>query len=533
MEAQLAEAFAMPREGELAPSFARTNDVGEVFQLRWGAIRFDVRWGPELNIKVLLKVYREGGVCEHFMVDTEPRDESASSHRRVTRDFFVHPFPATLGRVTCVKFAFIAHLRGRSIPSELEYIFMDREHFDRDTREVRPVTALFATSNTWRTYEADAELLQRDVDWLNGHPETLGAVPKFTKGTPYHPYHPKRYVHDQLDAVIRAKQAEPGRMHTVKVCIDCIDDADFVNHLIHAAGSGVLVQCQVDWRKMVLTNSEAYARLKRSGVELLGVFCTPRDPRIEVDPDMHNKFIIFGDSDAILGSFNITFDRWGANWESGMTFRSQGVCRLLDNVFQSIRGGVIRGYGVDPLSPFNLLYTFGQQRIAGGKLYLPHQAILSEIHRARRSIVLCLFLVGELKGEHDDSVVDALIHAHGRGCEVLLVVNGHVARVGDPGQPRAMRDELLRPLLPALARIQRAGVPILQAYGQHERPVPYSPIHSKYCVLDSHKVVEGSFNWYNTSVFSHDLCVVLANQAVALAYEGELFQTIRELRIFR
>ena len=29
--------------------------------------------GPELNVKVLLKVYRSDGVCERFIVDTEPR----------------------------------------------------------------------------------------------------------------------------------------------------------------------------------------------------------------------------------------------------------------------------------------------------------------------------------------------------------------------------------------------------------------------------------------------------------------------------
>jgi hypothetical protein len=56
------------------------------------------------------------------------------------------------------------------------------------------------------------------------------------------------------------------------------------------------VQIQVDWRKMTLTNSDNYLRLKRSGVELLGVFCTPKHPKIEVAPDMHNKFIIFGDA---------------------------------------------------------------------------------------------------------------------------------------------------------------------------------------------------------------------------------------------
>lgn len=63
---------------------------------------------------------------------------------------------------------------------------------------------------------------------------------------------------------------------------------------------------------MTLTHSENYLRIKRAGIELLGVFCTPQHSLIEVAPDMHNKFILFGDADSILGSFNITFDRWGA-----------------------------------------------------------------------------------------------------------------------------------------------------------------------------------------------------------------------------
>jgi hypothetical protein len=42
----------------------------------------------------------------------------------------------------------------------------------------------------------------------------------------------------------------------------------------------VKVECLVDWRKMTLTNSDNYARLKRSGVDLLGAFCTPKDPMI-------------------------------------------------------------------------------------------------------------------------------------------------------------------------------------------------------------------------------------------------------------
>ena len=527
-----AEEYAVPVEGKLGTNFPRNNDFKEVFYLRWGRVRFDAFWGIDLNLKVIFKVYRSDGVCEHFVVDTDARYPQWNFHQRVTRDFFVHPFPKHLGRVTCVKFAYVVHIGERSIPSQHEYIFMDGPHFDDERFQRRPITTDFVTPNTWRTYEADAAMLQRDVDWINGNYGSLNVTPKFTKGLPLHPYHPKRYIHDQIDAVIARRHAQPDRMHTIKVCVDCIDDTDFVNHLLHASANGVWVQVQVDWRKMTLTNSYNYIRLKRSGVELVGVFCTPKHPKIEVAPDMHNKFIIFGDRDAIVGSFNITFDRWGSNWESGMSFRSKGFCRLLDNIFQSVRGGVIQKYTVQPLSHFNLLYTFGRQALPNGVYYRPNAAIISEIHRAQRSIKLCLFLIGEMVGEHEDSVIDALIQARSRGVDVQIILNGHLARKGDPGQEFSMAEELARPLLPAVYRLKRAGVPVLLAYGQHDQPVPYCPIHSKYCIIDEYKVLEGSFNWYNTSAYSHDLYMVAANADTARLYVNEFNETLREFRIF-
>ena len=375
---------------------------------------------------------------------------------------------------------------------------MDRCHWDEDRPCRRAIAAQRTAPNDHRTGEADAAALQADVDRYNRDFDALQLVPKFTKGQPAHPYHPKRYIHDRIDQLIRKQQGQPGGSQSIKVCVDCIDDGDFVNHLIHASENGVAVQCVVDWRKMTLTHSDRYLRLKRSKVDLLGVFCTPRDPLIEVAPDMHTKFIIFGSDDCILGSFNITFDRWGANWESGMAFHSPGVCRLLDNVFQSIRGGVVQRYGVDPLSHFNLLYTFGRQATMAGKYYRPQHAILSEINRAKRSIKACLFLLGELQGEYHDSVVDALIAAKRRGVDVHLIINGHMARQGDPGKEYTMEEELRRPLTPAVARLHRAAVPMALAYGVTDHRVPYCPLHSKYCVIDDYIVLEGSFNWYNT-----------------------------------
>lgn len=527
-----AEEYATPIDGELGSPFGRRNEFKELFYLRWGKIRFDVNWGPELNIKVLLKVYRSDGIVEHFIVDTDPYHQTWNSHRRATRDFFIHPFPAKYGRVTCVKFSYIVHLQERSIPSRLEYIFFDGPDFDNDQHQRRRITDLYATLNTWRTYELDAKMLQYNVDWINRNFDALNIVPKFTKGLPHHPYHPKRYIHDQIDAAIARKRNAPDRQETIKVCVDCIDDADFVNHLLYAMSQGVQVQAQVDWRKMTLTNSANYLRLKRSGAELLGVFCTPKHPLIEVAPDMHNKFILFGEENSILGSFNITFDRWGANWESGMTFRCAALGTLFDNIFQSIRGGVIQKYQIDLFSRFNLLYTFGRQMLPNGAYYRPQHAILSEIHRAQRSIRVCLFLLGEMMGEHHDSVVDALIRARQRGVDVQIILNGHLARQGDPSAEVSMEEELRRPLLPAVYRLKKAGVPVLLAYGRYDQPVPYCPIHSKYCIIDERIVLEGSFNWYNTSVFSHDLYVVVADAYIARLYLDEYEQTLRDFRIF-
>jgi hypothetical protein len=528
---QIAEHYAKPLIAKLGGYFTRLNDFKETFQLRWGRIEFDMYHGVSANLKVILKVYR-ANTCETYIVDTDAYDIHWDRHKRSTRDFFILPDSINFGKINCIKFAFIVHLGEHSIASQQEYIAMDWQQLQDAHQPQRSITAEYATPNHYRTYELNTGELQNDVNWYNHHFDDLHLIPKFTKGQQYHPYHPKRFIHDHIDKTIRSKYEHPERLCTIKVSVDCIDDHDFINHLLHASQQKVLVQCIVDWRKMTLTNSQTYANMKRAGIELLGVFCTPKHHLIEVEPDMHTKFIIFNDEDCLLGSFNITFDRWWANWESGMSFHSKGVCRLLDNIFQSQRGGVIQKYGIDPLSPFNLLYTFGRHTMANGKVYRPQHAILAEIHRARHSIKICLFLIGELMSDHHDSVITALIQAKRRGIFVQILFNGHLARQGRIGIERSMPEELARPLLPAIQRLKDAGISVGLIYGQDDLPVPYSPIHSKYCVIDDYIVIEGSFNWYNTSIFSHDLIVVAAHHEVAKPYLYEFEQIQRLFRVY-
>lgn len=104
---------------------------------------------------------------------------------------------------------------------------MDWHQFQNDHHQNRAINSEWATPNNYRTYELNAGELQSDVDWYNHHFELLNVVPKFTKGQVHHPYHPKRYIHDLIDKVIRTKREQPGRFCTIKVSVDCIDDSDF------------------------------------------------------------------------------------------------------------------------------------------------------------------------------------------------------------------------------------------------------------------------------------------------------------------
>ena len=527
---QIAEHYATPIQGELGKAFLRTNDFNEKFFLRWGKIIFKMHQGEWFNLKIALKVYRQHNICETYIIDTDSYHVDGEYPHCRSRDFYIHPYSNNFGEISCVKFSFIIHKDNYSIRSEKDYIFLDWHQLQGDAEQhlYTEISPQHSTYNSYQTYELNAAELQQEADEVGQHFGALHLTPKFTKGQPNHPYHPKRYIHDMIDKVMDCKRNNPDRLCTVKVSVDCIDDHDFATHLVHASEQGVWVQCIVDWRKMTLTNSDNYARLKRAGVELIGVVCTPEHPLIEVEPDMHTKFIIFNDEDSIMGSFNITFDRWGANWESGMTFHSKAVCLLLDNIFQSQRGGVIQQYGIDPYSQFNLLYTFGRHTMQNGDKYLPHHAILAEITRAQSSIKITLFLIGELLGNYNDSVICALINAKNRGVDVHILFNGHLARQGTVGTERTMEDELNRPLLPVIQRLRDSGVKVGLVYGQDDHPIPYSPIHSKYCVIDENIVIDGSFNWYNTSVFSHDLIIVVANHEVAKPYLYE-FERIQQL----
>jgi len=252
--------------------------------------------------------------------------------------------------------------------------------------------------------------------------------------------------------------------------------------------------------------------------------------QIEVTPDMHNKFIIFDNECVITGSFNITFKQWPNNWESGLAFSTNAVCRIFENIFQSTRGGVIQKYSIDPYSPFNILFTFGRHTFEGIN-FRPHRAIIRQIQRATSSIHACLFIIGEMEDE-GNNIINALI-LRKKKVYVNLILNGHIVREGPNDKPFAMKDELKRPMISSVKRLINSGVKVNLAYGRNDDHIPYCPIHSKYCIIDDRIVIDGSFNWYKTSVVSHDIVVIINDYNVARKYKDEFNFTLSSLRMFK
>ncbi|MGA8156306.1 MAG: hypothetical protein WB822_08875 [Rhodoplanes sp.] len=129
-----AERYAFPIDARIGTSIPRTNDFKELFYVRWRSIWFNVFWGPDLNIKVVLNVYRSCGVCERFIVDTDSYDVQWDRHKRVTRDLYIYPSPAKLGHVTRVTFSHARRLYCRHSGRARHQSRHDRQLLDTRTQ---------------------------------------------------------------------------------------------------------------------------------------------------------------------------------------------------------------------------------------------------------------------------------------------------------------------------------------------------------------------------------------------------------------
>jgi hypothetical protein len=103
------------------------------------------------------------------------------------------------------------------------------------------------------------------------------------------------------------------------------------------------------------------------------------------------------------------------------------------------------------------------------------------------------------------AIVNAMIDAHVRGVNVVVVLDEVQA-----ADPSADADETL----------EAAGVPVIMANNMGGMQ---AEMHSKFVVIDHHRVLMGSYNWTNLGSFYNDENIVVIDDAhLAARVEGKL-----------
>jgi fido (protein-threonine AMPylation protein) len=483
-------------------------------------------------LKVLFKVYQADGACERYLTDAYPCSQWGESWQRwQTHRLPLFPFDGRHGHLTFATFSYLVHKNGKVLGSQHSYKFAALEDFFRGSIDGQDFYET-GTEGEPAAGEVSAKALRTAYKRLNRAASPAPVTPLFTRGSPGSPDHPSRHIHRDIDWVIERQRADPKGRHTIRLAIYDFDNPDVANHLIYAKENGVEVDCVGDWGAVsALDGSENVARMRRAGIPILGlVRNTPGSPQ-EGIASMHTKIILLDEEIVHCSSYNLQFHLWPGNWEDGLVVQSKAAALVFANVFNAIKGGVIREVEVDPKARCNFYYSFGGSIVPGFGTYRPQDAIISEIANARESIELCMFDIGFLAGRsladgRETDVVSALIEARDRGVRVRIALNGLIAHTGP--EPEPWDKDFPRPLKEAVRRLVDAWMEVnLVHYWDNIR----SPVHHKFAVIDRETVLTGSCNWYEASAVSDEVLAVIRDRGLAEAYSGMFAEVLRTFRI--
>lgn len=528
-----AERWALPAFKWIgARKLVKRAPEGEV-SLYPGGVGFSMLGGADgMALRVLLEVWRSDGACERYLCDARAEGSWGGDFQKwETHQLPLLPWDGAHGHVTFVNFGYLVHRDGRAHASQHTYKFANFADFTNERTERDDFwDPSYKSLNHHEPGAVDQAALQRAYDAANAQPLDVRAI--FTRGDPGSPAHPVHEIHRAIDEVIERKRRDRKGRHWIHLAIFDFDNADVATHLIWAKKNGVEVECVADWAAVSPVNpTENVARMRRAGIPVLGVVRnTPGVPE-EGIASMHTKIIVFDGEVAHSSSYNLHFHLWGGNREETLVFRSREVALLFENVFQAIRGGVVQPLQIDPQARLNLYYSFGFTKTPTGKPFRAQDALVTAINEAQESIDVCMFDLGFLAGvsiadDFPTDVVTALINARARGVRVKLLLNGQIAHTGP--LPESWDKDFRRPLKEAARRLKDAGLDVSFVYYWES---VYSPIHHKFAVIDGRTCVIGSYNWYEASVFSDEILLVLRDEALARTLADEIRNIEATLRI--
>ena len=502
-----------------------------------GGIGFAINhYGDHKAIKIVLKIFREDGVCEFYIASAFPCGHWGDDWEKwQTSQLPLFPYEGMHGRATHIKFSYIIHKDGRSIPSQYDYKFATLDDFYRGCIETADFHDDWAkTPNAYRTHEVNAKEVQTAYNKINTQYEHLPIKPLFTRGNTWDPGHPIHEIHRHIDMVIERKEKDknPAARHYIQMAIFDLDNYHVAEHLIHAKNKGVDIECVGEWSTVSTLNAtENIAKIRRAGIPVIGIV---RNNPCETSggiASMHTKIIIFDGEIVHSGSYNLHFHLWGGNWENGLVYYSPDFVTLYSNIYHAIRGGVIQRLGVLPAARYNLFYTFASYYTPTRDYYRPQDAIITEINNALHEIIVSMFDIGWLSGvslndTHETDVVAALINARDRGVRVKIIANGMICHTGP--LPETWDLSRHRPLKEPLQKLKNAWMNLHFVY---YRESVYSPLHHKFAVFDGYTVITESYNWYPASLHSDESLSVVRDKRVAEEFINEANRICESFRI--
>ena len=536
MGGAFAEEFAEPSYKWIGERRFVENLQGWRISIFPGGIGFSFyNYADEKALRVKLCVEREDGVREFYLSDAYYCGEWGGSWQKwQTHRLPLLPYEGLHGRVRHITFSYSIWREGWVIPSRHRYRFATLDDFHRGS--VSPDDfhdpALKADNDEAPSF-CDEALFQEAYEKVNRMENRHYMTPAFTRGDIARPEHPVHAIHMAVERVIERKREDPYGSHHIKCAVFDFDNGDVADHLVRAKNCGVEVECIGDWAQVSSLNaSENMARLRRAGIPVYGFVRNDPSAKHRDLASMHTKFMIF-DGDVVLSaSYNLHFHLWGGNWENSMTYHSREASLLYGYVYGAIRHGYKVQLQVSPSNTHNLYYSFGVYRSAGA-LVRPQDAIITEIGEAKESILVCMFDLARLKGvclstERELDVIEALIQARDRGVRVRILLNGMTAHSGPA--PEAWDKAFIRPLKEPMERLSDAWMEVFYVYYWESI---YSPLHHKFAVIDGKTVITGSYNWYEASLSSDEVLLVVRDERIAGAFLGEAELMLSRFRIER
>jgi phosphatidylserine/phosphatidylglycerophosphate/cardiolipin synthase-like enzyme len=528
-----AEEFARPSYKWIGQRRLVDNLQGWRISLFPGGIGFSfLNYEGERALRVQLSVEREDGATEFFLTDAYYCGEWGGSWQKWQTDRLpLFPYEGVHGLMRSMVFSFSILKDGIVIPSRFFYRFAALDDFYRGRLSHDDFDdPLFKRENDDPPALPEDALFQEAYDGLNGDEHVESIKPLFTRGDTGRPDHPVREIHRAIDRVIEEGLAEPQQSRAIRLAMFDFDNEHVARHLVYAREHGIAVECIGDWAQVSSMNaSEHLGRLRRAGIRVFGVVRNDPSRGHQDLSSMHTKIMLFDDDAVHSGSYNLHFHLWGGNWESGMACYSREAVLMHRAIYQAIRWGQRVRLRVNPFNAFNLYYSFGTYETDQGP-FRAQDAIITEIARARASIVVCMFDLAFLPGkafgdDHETDVVEALIRARDRGVRVRVILNGMTAHTGP--QPEPWDKDKRRPLKEAAQRLKDAWIEVSHLYYWESI---YSPLHHKFAVFDGRTVIAGSYNWYWASLSSDEALSVTRDERLAAAFleEAELM-----LRTFR